>query len=188
VSLSVAAVLLLGAAVAVILLSTGGKPATRAKSESLQLTDTLLASRQLYASTQQPSYSALLPAGWKQVASTPAGLSAATTVQSPVDGGARITVGQIERPARSLSGEARAMLSTARSRPGFQAGTNAAATLAGGRRGWVLGYGAGGQSTATYLVSSCGNTYAVSASVPPARVAVLRARIAIVAGTLQGNC
>ena len=191
IALSAAIVLVLAAIVAIILVSTSGKPAAHAqnaKTQSTHLTNTLLASRQLYASTQQPSYSALLPAGWEQVATTLPGLSAATTVQSPVDDGATITVGQVTKPAHTLGRTAGGMLHAARSQTGFHQDASAAAGLVGGRAAWVFAYDANGKSTATYLVSSCHQQFAVSATVPPARVSVLRSRIAIVAGTLQGNC
>jgi hypothetical protein len=189
--ISAVAVLVLAAAVAIVLITTGGRPTARAKghgAEAVQLTNTLLASRQLYASTQQPSYSALLPAGWEQVPTPPTGLTAAVTVQSPVDGAARITVGQVTKPAKTLSAEASNRLHAASSAAGFHQDASAATKLAGGRPAWVAAYDAAGQSTAFYLVQSCSNTYAISATVPPSRVSLLRARIAIVAGTLQGTC
>ncbi len=185
------AVLALAALVAVVLIVTSGKPApkpTNPQTQAVHLTNALLASRQLFAATQQPSYSALLPAGWQQLSTSAPGLTAALTVKSPVDEGATITVGQFVKAPKTLSGEGRALLKAAGSQSGFHQDANTPTQLAGGRQAWVIAYDASGKSTATYLVSSCRNTYAVSATVSPARVSVLRARIAIVAGTLQGNC
>lgn len=176
---------------ATVLITTGGKAPPRAKSlitQRVQLSDALLASRQLYASTHQPSYSALLPAGWQPVATKLASLTAATTVQSPVDNGATITVGQIVKPAKTLRAEARRLLRSAALTAGFHLDANAATTVAGGRSAWVFAYGAGALSTAYYLLRSCSSTYAVSTTVPPARTSLLRTRVAIVASTLQGNC
>jgi hypothetical protein len=184
-------ILMLVAVVVLVLVTTGGKPTAQAHSSAarqVQVTNTLLASRQLYASTQQPSYSALLPAGWQQIPGKAGVLIAATTVRSPVDAGATITVGQVARPAKTLRAEASRLLKAASLTPGFHRDLSSASTLAGGRAAWVLAYETGGQSNAYYLVSSCRNTYAISATVPPARVSLLRTRIAIVAGTLQGNC
>lgn len=190
-AISATAVLSLAAVVAVVLIVTSGKLATKPKNpqtQAVHVTNALLASRQLFAATQQPSYSALLPAGWEQVPTSAPGLTAALTVQSPVDGGATITVGQFVKPPRTLSGGGRALLKVAGSQSGFHQDASSATQLAGGRQAWVIAYDASGKSTATYLVDSCRNTYAVSATVPPDRVSVLRPRIAIVAGTLQGNC
>lgn len=184
-------ILIVVAAATVVLITASGKPSPRVRSlttQRVQLTNALLASRQLYASTQQASYSALLPAGWQQVATRVPSLAAATTVQSPVDGRATITVGQIAKPATTLRAEAKNLLRSHASTAGFHSDVNASTTLAGGRPAWVFAYDAGGLSAAYYLVRSCGSTYAVSAAVPPARASVLRTRIAIVAGTLQGNC
>ncbi len=191
IAISATVVFVLAAAVAVVLIAAGGKPSAKPKdphTQATRLTNTLLASRQLYAATQQSSYSALLPAGWQQVSIALPGLTAALTVQSPINAGATITVGQVIKPAKTLSGTAGAVLKAAGSQPGFRQDVSSATTLAGGRHAWVLAYDATGKSAATYLVSSCGNTYAVSATVPPGHVSVLRPRIAIVAGTLQGNC
>jgi hypothetical protein len=184
-------ILTMVAAAAVVLITASGKPSPRVRSltaQRVQLTNALLASRQLYAATQQPSYSALLPAGWQQVATRVPSLTAATTVQSPVDDRATITVGQIAKPAPTLRAEAKNLLRLHASTVGFHRDVNASTKLAGGRPAWVFAYDAGGLSAAYYLVRSCGRTFAVSAAVPPARASVLRARVAIVAGTLQGNC
>ena len=191
IAISATVVLALAALVAVVLIATSGTPAAKPKNpqtQAVHLTNTLLASRQLYVATQQASYSALLPAGWQQVSTSASGLTAALTVQSPVDDGATITVGQVVHPQKALSGEGRAMLRAAGSQSGFHQDTSAATVLAGGRQAWAIAYDASGRNTATYLVSSCRNTYAVSATVPPGRVSVLRPRITIVAETLQGNC
>jgi hypothetical protein len=184
-------IVVVGVLAATVLITTGGNASPRAKSlttQRVQLTDALLASRELYASTQQPSYSALLPAGWQRVATKLVSLTAATTVQSPVDDGATITVGQIVKPAKTLRAEARQLLKSAAVGASFHLDANAATTLAGGRSAWVFAYDASGLSTAYYLVKSCSSTYAVSTTVPPARTSLLRTRVAIVAGTLQGNC
>jgi hypothetical protein len=184
-------IIVVAAVAAVVLITAGGKPAVRVNrlaAQKVQLTNTLLASRQLYAAAQQPSYSALLPAGWHQVATKNASLTAGIAVQSPVDGGATITVGQITKPATSLRAQAALVIHAASSQPSFAQQASSATTLAGGRRAWVIAYNAAGQSTAVYLMRSCANTYAVAATVPPSRVSLLRTRIEIVASTLQGNC
>jgi hypothetical protein len=184
-------ILIVVIAAAVVLITTSGKPSPRVRSlttQRVQLTNALLASRQLYASTQQSSYSALLPAGWQEVATRPPGLTAATTVESPVDGRATITVGQVARPAKTLRAQADNLLRSDALSAGLHRDVNGSTTLAGGRPAWVFAYDAGGESSAYYLVRSCGRTYAVSATGPAARAGLLRARIAIVAGTLQGNC
>jgi hypothetical protein len=189
VAISASVVVILAVVVAVILIATSGKPSkTRASAQTVRLTNTLLASRQLYAATQQPSYSVLLPAGWTQLTTSASGLTGAVTVQSPVDAGATVTVGQLVRPARTLGAQADALLKAAHSQGGFRQDTSTAIGLVGGRHAWAFAYEANGKSTATYLISSCRHTYAVSATVQPGRVSVLRPRIAIVAGTLQGNC
>ncbi len=184
----VAALLAIGA---VILIALGGSPSNQAKSlktQSTRLTDALLAGRQLYVPTQQASYSTLLPAGWRQIGTSNSDLVNAITVQSPVDSGATITVGQVAHPSKTLSAEGARLLSTASNLPSFQRDASTGLTLSGGRQAWELAYQARGTSNAYYVVRSCNNTYAVSASVPPARVSLLRQRIAIVAATLQGNC
>lgn len=191
IGLSVGIVVLLCAAAAVVLVVAGGKPGARAKSGRTgveQVTNAFLASRQLYVSTQQANYSALLPAGWQQISAKSQSLTGAITVRSPVDNGARITVGQLVNAPTALSAEAATLMKSASKQPGFRQDSAGQATLGGGRSGWELGYEANGQSNAYYLLRSCNNTYAVSASAPPDRVSLLRSRIAIVAGTLQGNC
>jgi hypothetical protein len=184
-------IIVIAAGAAVVLITTGGKPGARVNrlaAQRVQLSNTLLASRQLYAAAPQASYSALLPAGWHQVATNNSSLTAGTTVQSPVDGGATITVGQIAKPAKSLRAQAALVLHAASSQPSFARQASMATTLAGGRRAWVIAYNAASQSTAVYLVRSCANTFTVAATIPPSRVSLLRSRIEIVAGTLQGNC
>jgi hypothetical protein len=148
----------------------------------------LLASRQLYVPTQQPSYSALLPAGWQQASGASSLLAAATTVKSPVDDGATITVGQIAKPAKTLRAESLRVQKAASSASGFHRDSSAQTTLVGHRSAWALSYHAGGESTAYYLIPACRAMYAVAATVPASRGSLLRTRILIVAGTLQGNC
>ncbi len=191
IGLSIGVVVLLCAAAAAVLIAAGGKPGARAKSGrsgAAQVTNALLASRQLYVSTQQSTYSALLPAGWEQVSAKSSSLTGAITVQSPVDNGASITVGQLIKPPSALSAAAATLIKAASKQPGFRQDSTGLATLGGGRSGWEIGYEANGKSNAYYLLRSCNSTYAVSASAPPDRVSLLRNRIAIVAGTLQGNC
>jgi hypothetical protein len=175
----------------IVLISTGDKPAAQARKlgvQRAQLTDELLASRQLYASTQQRSYSALLPAGWRQIAASDPNLTGAVTVRSPVDAGATITVGQVAKPTKSLRAEAAALRKSARGQNGVTRLASASYRLPGNRLGWTVAYSSGGRSVAYYLVSSCSRMFAVSASVPSSRVALVRARVQIVAGTLQGDC
>jgi hypothetical protein len=191
IGLSSAAIVGLCAAAAVVLILTGGEPVARAhnpQAEAVQLTDSLLANRQLYVATQQASYSALLPAGWQQVATRASGLTGAVTVQSPVNQGATITVGQLSQPGKTLASAGAKVLKAASARPAFKEQSSAAVTLAGGRHGWAVAYQANGASDAYYLVQSCNTTYAIAATVPPASVALLRTRIMVVAETLQGGC
>ncbi len=178
------------AVAAVALVVLGGKPshARNLKPESTRLTDVLLATRQLYVPTQQASFSTLLPAGWHQISESNPALGSRVAVRSPVDNGATITVGQVKRPARSLTAEGRALLRTATKLPGFHEDAATAVKLAGGREAWELAYQARGMANAYYLVQSCGQMYAVGANVPRVRVALLRQRIATVAATLQGSC
>ena len=192
VALAVSGVLVLGVLVVavIVLITTGGKPAARAShlsSQQTQLTQTLLAGRELYAATQQPSYSALLPAGWSPVTITNPTLSHAVSVRSPLTGGATITVGQIISPAKKLSAEGKQITQSATA-GAASASNSSAITLAGGRPAWTVSYNTANTSVAHYLVSSCSNTYAVVATVPKAQVALLRNRVATVASTLQGVC
>jgi hypothetical protein len=178
------------AAAAVVLIAVGGKPshARNLQAQRTRLTDVMLATRQLYVPTQQHSFSTLLPAGWEQVNTTNSALGSQITVRSPVDTGAVITVGQLKAPARTLAADGAGLLKSASRLPGFQRDVSTALKLAGGRDAWELAYQAGGRANAYYLVRSCGDTYVVSAAVPPVRVSLLRQRIAIVAQTLQGSC
>lgn len=187
---SVVVVLVIAAAV-VVLIGAGGKaaaPPRQLGAQRAQLTDGLLASRQLYASTQQRSYSALLPAGWHQVPTADQNLTGAVTVQSPIDDGATLAVGEIAKPARTLKAEASALRKSVAARARVTQVTSASYQLPGSRSAWTVAFTAGGRSVAYYLVSSCSNMFAVSASVPSTRVALLRSRVQVVAGTLQGDC
>ena len=105
-ALSAGIIVVVAAVVAIVLLATSGSPGAKPKkgdTVAVQLTNTLLASRQLYAATPQPTYATLLPAGWTQVSSSDPNLAAAITVKSPVDQGATITVGQIAKPPKTFA-------------------------------------------------------------------------------------
>jgi hypothetical protein len=191
IALSALIVVVVGAIASAVLISAGGTPpshAARPAVQTVRVTDTILASRGLYAATQQPAYSALLPAGWQPISATLPEASAVTTVRSPVDAGAAISVGQIAQPAKTLRQQAQRILALVASTPGFAQQQSAAVTLAGGRPSWEIAYTAGTLSYAYYIVRSCGRSYAISAAVSLSRVSVLRPRVQIVAATLQGNC
>jgi type II secretory pathway pseudopilin PulG len=193
VGLSALAVVVVAGIVAAVLIAAGGSPSSSSQTskvaaQKVQLTNALLASRALYTTSQQASYSALLPAGWQPVATTNALLSDAATVQNPLDTGTTMTVGRLAKPAKTLSADAKQVIKAVSGASGFANQQSTATTLAGGRAAWGIGYTAGGNSVAYYIVQSCKNTYAVSATVPPSRASVIRPRLQIVAGTLQGNC
>jgi hypothetical protein len=191
IALSVGAVIVLAAVTAVALLLAGGKPAARPGSASARgndLTNVLLAQRQLYVSTQQPTYAALLPAGWQPTAVKTAGVSSAFAVQSPIDSTATITVGQVSNPGGRLSADGHRFARQAAADSSFRQAAAGATTLPGGRQAWQLAYTASGMSNAVYLVRSCGKEFAITATVPPSRVSLVRDRVSLVAGTLQGTC
>jgi hypothetical protein len=193
VGLSALAVVVVAGIVAAVLIAAGGSPSSSSQTsnvaaQKVQLTNALLASRDLYTTSQQASYSALLPAGWQPIATTNPLLSDAATVQSPLDTGTTMTVARLAKPAKTLSGNAAQVLRALSGASGFANQLSEATTLAGGRGAWAIGYSAGGSSVAYYLVQSCKNTYAVSATVPSSRASIIRPRLQVVAGTLQGNC
>jgi hypothetical protein len=183
-------VVIIGAGAA-ILMAVGGKPAThsaRGRVGSGELTKVLLSSRVLYTPMQQGSYSALLPAGWTRGAGADANFTQAVAATSPVDRGAQITVGALQRPARTLEREAQKLVAAASSRPSFGRQASGHTTLPGGRQAWAVAYTATGRSSAYYIIRSCGRMYGVGATLPAASVALLRSRVMLVAATLEGNC
>lgn len=190
IGLSSGVVLILVAAVAVVLLLTGGKPArTRSlRAQSTQLTNVLLATHGLYAATRKPSYAALLPAGWQVSASTAMGLSDGLIARSPVDTGATLLIGRIAKPAKTMADQAKVLLKSASSLRGFHEESSGAIRLAGGRSAWLVAFTAKGQSNADYLLRSCNRTFEVAAQLPTSRASLLAARVLVIANTLQGNC